>query len=486
MPIRIRLTLWYTFLLGFILVVFSILLYVVLSLSLRAQIDRNLEDRARQIGASIEARSIIDLRTGGVFLPTLNIFSSPSIFIQVIRIDGSLLSTTSNMGGARFPADAQILAQNRNREAVSKTLLVNGTRVRIYSTPIVFGQQVVGAVQVGQSMEMVENTLQQVFFFLTSGTLAALVLAVVMGAFLSWTTLRPIEAINQAVIRIVSAQDLQERLHITNPNDELGRLSGTINAMLERLDNFFQAQVRLSADVSHELRTPLTVIRGNIELLRGGATPEELEEMLSIVEGELDRMSRIVADLLLLSQADAGLSLRMQKVELDTVILEVYRQARVMANGINVQLGHEDQAVVQGDPDRLKQLLINLVTNAIKHTPSDGCVTLSLYRDSEWVRIAVADNGRGIAPSALPHIFERFYRAKDSDQKGTGLGLSIAQWIAQAHGGQIIVDSELGQGSTFTLWLPVRPESRPVVPVAHGDPGELRINPPLLHRPDIN
>jgi signal transduction histidine kinase len=227
--------------------------------------------------------------------------------------------------------------------------------------------------------------------------------------------------------------------------------------MLERLYNFFQAQVRLSADVSHELRTPLTAIRGNIDLLRRGAAndPPELEEALVIIDGELDRMSRIVADLLLLSQADAGLSLRMEKVELDTIILEVYRYARVTANGVNIQLGHEDQAIVYGDVDRLKQLLINLVTNAIKHTPSGGNVTISLYRDPEWVRVSVADTGRGIAPAALPHIFERFYQAESSNQKnGTGLGLSIAQWIAEAHGGEITVTSELGKGSIFTLWLP--------------------------------
>jgi signal transduction histidine kinase len=204
-----------------------------------------------------------------------------------------------------------------------------------------------------------------------------------------------------------------------------------------------------------------------VDLLRTGVAsdPNELNEALSIIDGELDRMSRIVADLLLLSQADAGLTLRMQPVELDTIILDVFRQARVTANGVNLQLGHEDQAVVQGDADRLKQLLLNLVTNAIKHTPNGGFVTLSLFREPEWVRITVADTGRGITSTALPHIFERFYRGEDNDQKGVGLGLSIAQWIAQAHGGQITVTSELGKGSVFTLWLPRtldRQETRPL------------------------
>ena len=120
---------------------------------------------------------------------------------------------------------------------------------------------------------------------------------------------------------------------------------------------------------------------------------------------------------------------------------------------------------MQGDPDRLKQLLINLVTNAIKHTPSGGCVTLSLFREPDWVRIVVADTGRGIAPNALPHIFERFYQANDANHRGTGLGLSIAQWIAQAHGGEITVASELGKGSEFTLWLPTKPDPKATRPL---------------------
>jgi signal transduction histidine kinase len=458
MPIRIRLTLWYTFLLGAILIAFSILLYWVLRFSLHNQVDLTLQDRAQQVGAGIAAQAVVR-PTGnvlGIEIPQLDVFSSPAVFIQVIQADGSLVTATENLGRERFPPDAEILRTNLNAHSMYKTIIIGKTPIRIYSAPITVGSRVIGAVQVGQSLTEVENTLRQVLFLLSGGTVAALILAGIGGAFLARTTLRPIEKITQTATSIVSAQDLKQRLPTSDTDDELDRLIVTINDMLERLDNFFQAQVRLSADVSHELRTPLTIIRGNVDLLRRGAAsdPNELNEALSIIDGELDRMSRIVADLLLLSQADAGLTLRLQPVELDTIILDVYRQARVTANGVNIQLGHEDQAVVQGDADRLKQLLLNLVTNALKHTPSNGFVTLSLYREPEWVRITVADTGKGITPTALPHIFERFYRGENNDQKGVGLGLSIAQWIAQAHGGQITVTSEVGKGSVFTLWLP--------------------------------
>lgn len=455
-------TLWYTFLLGAILVSFSILLYSMLVLVLYKQIDQNLQDRAQQIGNRIEAETVFrltDEQAGEVVLPPLDVFSSSAIFVQVINAQGELIESTNNLGSHRLTNEREIKTITETGQAIFSTVTIENTRIRVYSAPIIAGPplQVVGAVQVGQSLQFIDIMLRMVFFFLTGGTIIALVLAALMGAFLARKALTPIERINQTAARIVNGQDLKQRLATPATNDEISRLTTTINDMLARLDNFFQAQVRLSADVSHELRTPLTTIRGNLDLLRSGAAsdPQELNEALTVIDGELDRMSRIVSDLLLLSQADAGISLRLEPVELDTVVLEVYRQARVIADGISIQLGHEDQALVEGDADRLKQLLINLVTNAIKHTSSGGRITLSLYRDHDWVRVMVEDTGRGIAPTALPHIFERFYRADEAaGQKGTGLGLSIAQWIAQAHGGQITVESQLGQGSTFTLWLP--------------------------------
>jgi two-component system, OmpR family, sensor kinase len=241
--------------------------------------------------------------------------------------------------------------------------------------------------------------------------------------------------------------------------------------MLARLETLFRTQQRFIADVSHELRTPLTTIQGNIDLLQRGTLddPQALHEALAAIEGEVARMSRLVADLLLSARVDAGIRLETRPVELDTLLLEVYRQARVMSNGVEVRLGHEDQAVVVGDADRLRQLLLNLVDNALKYTPAGGQVTLSLYRDEEWVQVVVADTGFGIppedlhpGPNGLPLIFERFYRADPARSRplgGTGLGLSIAQWIAQAHGGEITVESQVGRGSTFTVRLPAKQEN---------------------------
>lgn len=465
MPIRIRLTLWYTLLLGAILIIFSTALYLVLEFSLHAQLDSALRDRAQQVVNGIEVQAVFDQETGQVIIPEADIFSSSSIFIQIVDSEGQIVTKSYNLGDHSIPIDNQLLEQNLNGESSLQTITKQNGMMRIYSEPIYLGPHVLAVIQVGQSLITIENLMRQVLLFLIAGTAFALLLAALVGAFLARKALQPIENINQTAGQIVSGQDLKQRLPCLHTNDEIERLTETINKMLQRLDNFFQAQIRLSADVSHELRTPLTAIRGNVDLLRRGAAnnPDELDEALTDIEGELNRMSRLVADLLLLSQADAGLSLRMETVELDTIVLDVYRQARIIAaDTVHVQLGHEDQAVIQGDADRLRQLLINLVINAVKHTQPGGTVTLSLHRETEWIRITVADTGRGIASKDLPQIFDRFYRVQEDGRiSGSGLGLSIAQWIAQAHNGQITVDSEINKGSTFTLWLP-RNNKKPV------------------------
>ncbi len=466
MSIRVRLTLGYLAVLTAILIVFSAVVYTFLSISMLNEVDHILWDRAAQVGAVIatqnDPRTVI--RTGLVDLPPLDVFSTPAVYIQVIRGDGSVARQSQNLGEQRLPLDADLLAINLRNQPAFKTLVFeNGVRLRMVSVPISWREEVVGAVQVGQPLIEVDATLHRVLILLMGGIIVTIVVAGGVGLLMSWLALRPIDRITQTTGQIVRAQDLGRRLPVPATDDEVGRLVSTFNAMLERLDRLFQAQQRLGADVSHELRTPLTTIRGNVDLLRRGAAddPTERAAALDAIEGEVSRMNRLVADLLLLAQAEAGMQLEKQPVELDTLILEVYRQAQLMSatqfplgERVTIRLGHEDQAMIEGDPDRLKQLLLNLIDNALKYTPPGGTVTLSLYRDQEWVRVTVEDTGVGISPDVLPHIFDRFYRAQREGRKGVGLGLSIASWIAEAHGGRLSVESEVGQGTKFTLWLP--------------------------------
>jgi signal transduction histidine kinase len=266
----------------------------------------------------------------------------------------------------------------------------------------------------------------------------------------------------QSAHSISGAGDLTRRIQQPKTRDEVGRLAETFNDMLARIEELFRAQQRILADVSHELRSPLTAIRGNLDLLRRGALENDAERdaSLAAIDSEAARMQRMVQDLLLLAQADAGVQIQKQPVELDTLLLDVYRQSRLKAGGVKLTLGSEDQAQVMGDSDRLKQLFTNLLDNAIKFTPSGGEVTLSLVRDTQWVHIAIADTGPGIPEADLPRIFDRFYRvdkARSRDRGGTGLGLSIVKWIVDAHDGRIDVKSEVGRGSTFTVSLPLAP-----------------------------
>jgi two-component system, OmpR family, sensor kinase len=306
----------------------------------------------------------------------------------------------------------------------------------------------------------VAETLRRLAFLMIGGIVVTLSIAFVVGAILAHTALAPIDRITQAAHLIARSNDLTRRVEQKPTKDEVGRLAATFNEMLGRIEELFRAQQRFVADMSHELRSPLTAIRGNLDLLRRGVveSPEERQEALATIDSESARMQRMVQDLLLLAQADAGVEIQKQIVELDTVLLDVYRQARLIAGNVKVSLGSEDQAQVIGDQDRLKQLFLNLMDNAIKYTPAGGEVTLSFAREGTWVCVVVADSGVGIPAQDLAKIFDRFYRvdkARSREKGGTGLGLAIVKWIVDAHGGKIGVKSQIGRGTTFTVRLPL-------------------------------
>jgi len=286
---------------------------------------------------------------------------------------------------------------------------------------------------------------------------------VALAGLVGWSTagaaLRPLDRVTETAVQITRADDLSRRIPLAGPpRGEVGRLSQAFNETLERLEGLFETQRRFLADVSHELRTPLTTIGGNVDLIRRMKTADP--ESLEAIKAEVDRMSRMVNDLLLLAQAESGrLPLAMEPIELDTLMLEVFKQAKVLAlNGVRVEIGREEQVQVRGDKDRLKQVFLNLVANALEHSGSGGVVTLSLGCVEGWARLTVSDTGRGMPQEELPHIFERFYRIdparKRSDLGGAGLGLSIAYWITRSHNGRIEVASEVGKGTTFSVWLP--------------------------------
>jgi len=461
MSIRVRLTLWYTFALFAILVVIGFAIVNVFAAALQSAADRKLDETASQVFSVTTVT-----RLGQVVIPVeANVFSGSGLYLQVIDPAGQVVRASEALRRHSLPLNPPGLGIAAAAETPVRhnVYTEQGTHLRVLTVPISTREALVGFLQIGLAVESNDEALAQLTSILLVGGAIGLLLAAAGGAFLSRQALRPIDTVTHTALSITEAGDLGRRIPAPGAQDEVGRLVGTFNRMLERLETLFKSQQRFSADISHELRTPLTTIRGNIDLMRRTRLADDAS--LDAIQSETDRMTRLVGDLLLLAQADAGLPVRHEAVSLDTLMLEVFRQVRVIANGVDVAIGDEDAVTVLGDPDRLKQLLLNLADNAIRYTPPGGRVTLNLKRRDGWAAFSVSDTGPGIPPEHLPHVFERFYRVDKSRSRreaggngalsgGAGLGLSIAQWIAASHNGRIDAHSEVGKGTTFTVYLP--------------------------------
>jgi len=290
-----------------------------------------------------------------------------------------------------------------------------------------------------------------------------------MGAFLILgRTQRQLNEITTEVAAITDGRSLHRRLALSEETTDFADLVTTLNAMISRLETSFAGLRRFTADASHELKTPLTVLRADVE--RAMMTSSLTERMVALEESlqEVRRMTDLVESLLTLARADEGrFDLHREPVELGPLVQEVYETALILgeAQGVTVNLPFTADVIVMGDRTRLRQLFLNLVTNAIKYTPAGGKVELGVGRHPDNVTFAVRDTGIGISAADFPHIFERFWRAdrvrsRMSERGGFGLGLAISQWIAQAHGGSLIASSRLGRGSLFTVTLPLAAESQ--------------------------
>ncbi len=290
-----------------------------------------------------------------------------------------------------------------------------------------------------------------------------------LGALVTWSAgwllagraLRPVTAVTRTARRIAHSGDTRQRVEVAVRDDEVGALAETFNEMLDSIDAAAQTQQRFVSDASHELRAPLTAIKGNLDLLRHQPrlSAEDRRDALDDASREAERLMALVADLLALARADAGVPLRRDPVELDRVLLEAVNDARHLVRGQRLDVARLEPVEVEGDRDRLKQLLFILLDNALKYTPRSGKVSIELRKADAGVSIELADNGMGIPSESLPHVFERFYRAdpaRSRDPGGTGLGLPIARWIARQHGGDITLESVVGKGTTARVTLPVR------------------------------
>jgi two-component system, OmpR family, sensor kinase len=320
-----------------------------------------------------------------------------------------------------------------------------------------------GSVIVAQSLSEFDKTTQRIgVVFLVIGGLVLLFIAFASRQVIK-IGMKPLTKI-EATAEKIAAGDLSARLENFEPDTEVGRLSTSLNQMLSRIEESFTARTetenklrRFVADASHELRTPLTSIRGFAELHRQGAVPEgeKTKELISRIEKESIRMGSLVEDLLMLARMDQSRKLVMEDVDLSTLVKEAVSSAQAAGpeHPITSDVAHD--VYTQGDADKIYQVVTNLLANARAHTPTGTAIHVATYSDDKGTYVTVADNGPGLTAENQQHIFERFYRVDTSRQRsssdGSGLGLSIVDEVMKAHGGEVSVASEPGNGATFTL-----------------------------------
>ncbi len=463
MSLRLRLTLIYTGLLSGVVLLLSIVVYSIVSVVLINEVDSTLQQTSEHFIGQMRADSL-----GEIAIDDDDLNISDVMYYQVWSESDQILLFSDNASGLTTALDPEGLAE---KEPIFSETTIRGTPFRVLSVPLVVNDKASGWLQVATTVTSLRYTqrLMQIVFGIAA--LFAIIIAGVVGWLVTAQALEPLETMAQVATRITSTDDLSQRIPVTpGRNDEIGELILTFNQTLVRLERMFNAQRRFLADVSHELRTPLTVIKGNVGLMR--MVNEVDEESLTSIESEVDRLTRLVGDLLMMAQAETGrMPLMFEPVELDELVFEVFEQMKVLSEGAHeIKIENIQPVLVTGDRDRLKQVLLNLGSNAIKFSGEGGKISLDLTVSNNWVRVDVIDHGQGIPKSEVRHIFERFYRGDKSRTRtrkdsGFGLGLPIAYWIIRNHGGRIDVDSKEGVGTTFTVWLPVSQAEIPTRPL---------------------
>jgi heavy metal sensor kinase len=443
------------------MILFASALYVVMSRALQDQVDRSLEEAA--VAAS---RSLEEHRFGPFLLledltqafPELALLDK---FFQIYGPGGQITLQSANIMTREIPLSQKALQASLQGHSTYESVRFQGeVPIRLLSYPVRHGTTLVNIIRVGTSLRTSENMIHRLVFVLLIASPLAVAISMLGGWFLAGRALRPVDAITVTAQRI-AAGDLTQRIQTTS-TDEIGRLASTFNDMIARLQASIRQIRQFSADASHELRTPLTITKGETELaLRKPRSPEVYQEVLASNLEEIDRMSRIVDELLFLSRADLGeIKMASDPVQLDNLVHEIHQQAAVLGqdNQVTTVLDTIEPTQIIGDELRLRELLLNIVDNAIKYSRTMGTVELKLIKDGNVAKLSVTDHGIGISPDEQTHIFDRFFRtdsARTHAQKGTGLGLAICKWIAEAHQGGIQVDSLLGKGSSFTISLPL-------------------------------
>jgi two-component system OmpR family sensor kinase len=490
LSIRLQLTLWFILVFTVLILLFGAVYYVNLRTSLETGFDSSLQLRTQQIAAGIiEERGTITIHdvTGtlpglvdpdattetGRVEPTASATATtdtketqPDVnlgaLVRILNARGEVVYVTPAFHALNVPS-ISVTQPMHNNPWTGTVSARTGQAVRLYSTPLVDSGTVFGVVQVGESLAPLGSTLRSVVLEMLLIAPFVLLLGTIGSYWLATHAFAPINRLTRTARRI-EAGDLHERVPVPRSKDEVQSLALTFNEMIERLDKAFKRQRRFVADASHELRTPVAAIRSLTDVVLARSTPvdpEEYKAILRDVNSEAERLGHLISDLLALARTDENPELlEREPVRLDLLAADVAATMEPLATerDITLEVVAHGTATVLGDEVRLIQVIMNLIDNAITYTNAGGNVKLEVEVHDNNAYLTVRDTGIGIAAEHLEHIFERFYRvdpARSRAAGGTGLGLAIVEQIVHAHGGKIAVESKPGQGTTFTVALPL-------------------------------
>jgi heavy metal sensor kinase len=457
-----RLVTWYAGVLTLVFVLLGALTIVLLRDYLESNVLDTQARRARQIADTLVAAAS---RTGDaamareveeLYAPEAN-----ERFIRITRGDGHVVyGSGSPRDGSFDPATVPAPSLTRGGEFLRQESTLKGSvLVAAYNYAGSDGSRYV--VEVGVSAARTDETVRQVLLMLAIGLPIAVSVAVAGGFILVRRALKPVDNLSQKAAAITQ-HNLSERLPVVRSGDELERLSLSLNLMISRLEDAINSTKQFVADASHELRTPLAVLRGELEnLAQDTQLKSHTRETLGSALEEVDRLAEIVEGLLALSRLDSG-EARADWIRFDLaeLVATTADQMSLLAEDKNITVvcDSAERVIVEGDQARLKQVIVNLLDNAIKYTRNGGRIELEIAQEEGEAVLDVADDGIGIPSEALPHVFKRFFRVDGSrsrDQGGAGLGLSIVKSICDAHGARVEVSSVPGQGSRFRLRFPL-------------------------------
>jgi two-component system, OmpR family, sensor kinase len=460
--LRFRMTAWYAGLLAGALLLFGVSVYLGLQRYLNSMLQDTLASECRTIGTELlfqlpgKNTQWLNAEINEAYAPEVN-----GRFIRVYREGWGVIYVSGAPKDGAFDPSQIPLELGKQKDGTSRILLAGGQQLLVNTLRFTTSDGSHFVVESGIPYRQIQVVLHGLLLTLGIYTPFLVFLAVLGGYWLMRHSLRPVDEITERAEGITST-NLSNRLPVIRTGDELERLSNALNRMIARLEDAFQHINRFSADASHELRTPLTILQLELEgIARSQSLTSSLEDQIASALEETNRMSRIVESLLTISRLDAG-DARLEKVHLDlgdmATLTVVEMKILAQEKSISLRAFAESEVYVEGDRGRLQQVIVNLIDNAIKYTREGGAVEVLTRKERGKAVVEIVDNGSGIPPEALPHVFERFYRvdkARSRASGGSGLGLSIVKAICAAHAGDISVSSTEGQGSCFRVELPL-------------------------------